>query len=48
MNNVFTDGSYIPGPRHVFVYCHQVDETHGILRFVYGAVNENLAVNNYD
>lgn len=46
LNNVFADGRHIPGPRHVFVHCHKVDETYGILRLVYGAVNEDLAVNN--
>lgn len=41
------DGRYIPGSRYVLVYCHKVDKAHGILRLVYGAADENLAVSKY-
>jgi len=42
------DGRYISGPRYVFMHRHKVDKTYGILRLVYSATDENLAVSGYD
>lgn len=30
------------------MHCHQVDKAYGILRLVYGAADENLAVSSFD
>lgn len=48
IKNSAVDGCYIPSSRYVFMHCHKVDETYGILRLVYGVADENLAVSSYD